>query len=66
VSTPTFAENGIVQRSSTRPHICLEHRVRWERLNPVPEIGAEFLEVLYDVGGGSISDDQGIRHNGRE
>ena len=66
VSTPTFAENGIVQRRNTRPHICLEHRVRWERLNPVPETAAEFLEVFYDVGGGSISGDQAIRHNGRE
>jgi transcriptional regulator with XRE-family HTH domain len=65
-STPAFAENGIVQRRNTRPHICLEHRVRWERLNPVPESGAEFLEVIYDVGGGSISGDQAIRHNGRE
>jgi transcriptional regulator with XRE-family HTH domain len=66
VSTPTFAENGIVQRRNTRPHISLEHRVRWERLNPVPESAAEFLEVFYDVGGGSVSGDQAIRHNGRE
>lgn len=66
VSAPTFAENGIVQRRNTRPHISLEHRVRWERLNPVPESAAEFLEVFYDVGGGSISGDQAIRHNGRE
>ncbi len=60
------AEKGVVQRRATRPHISLEHGVRWERLNPSPEAGAEFLEILYDVGGGSVSGDKAIRHNGRE
>jgi transcriptional regulator with XRE-family HTH domain len=63
---PTVTETSVVQRRSSRPHISLEHRVRWERLNPVPEAGAEFLEVFYDVGGGSISGELAIRHNGRE
>jgi transcriptional regulator with XRE-family HTH domain len=60
------AENGIVQRRGSRPHISLEHGVRWERLIPAPEPGAEFLEICYDVGGGSVSGDNAIRHNGRE
>jgi transcriptional regulator with XRE-family HTH domain/quercetin dioxygenase-like cupin family protein len=60
------AENGIVQRRGSRPHISLEHGVRWERLIPAPEPGAEFLEISYDVGGGSVSGDNAIRHNGRE
>lgn len=62
----TLADKGVVQRRTTRPHISLEHGVRWERLNPAPEAGAEFLEILYDVGGGSVSGDKAIRHNGRE
>jgi mannose-6-phosphate isomerase-like protein (cupin superfamily)/DNA-binding XRE family transcriptional regulator len=60
------AESGIVQRRGSRPHISLEHGVRWERLVPAPEPGAEFLEICYDVGGGSVSGDNAIRHNGRE
>jgi transcriptional regulator with XRE-family HTH domain/quercetin dioxygenase-like cupin family protein len=60
------AEASVVQRGHARPHISLQHGVRWERLNPLPEPGAEFLEVTYAVGGGSQPDDQAIRHNGRE
>jgi transcriptional regulator with XRE-family HTH domain/mannose-6-phosphate isomerase-like protein (cupin superfamily) len=63
---PMSAEASLVQRRHSRPHISLQHGVRWERLNPLPEMGAEFLEVTYVVGGGSRSDDQGVRHNGRE
>jgi mannose-6-phosphate isomerase-like protein (cupin superfamily) len=68
ISTPATmsADNGIVQRRNARPHISLEHGVRWERLIPSPEAGAEFLEITYDVGGGSVSGDKAIRHNGRE
>jgi transcriptional regulator with XRE-family HTH domain/quercetin dioxygenase-like cupin family protein len=60
------AEASVVQRGDARPHISLQHGVRWERLNPLPEPGTEFLEVTYAVGGGSQPDDQAIRHNGRE
>ena len=63
---PMSAEASLVQRRHSRPHSSLQHGVRWERLNPLPELGAEFLEVTYVVGGGSRSDDQGVRHNGRE
>lgn len=62
----TPAEKGVVQRRKTRPHISLEHGVRWERLNPSPEADAEFLEIFYEVGGGTVSGDKAIRHNGRE
>jgi transcriptional regulator with XRE-family HTH domain len=62
----TAADRGVVQRRVTRPHISLEHGVRWERLNPSPESAAEFLEIVYDVGGGTLSGDKAIRHNGRE
>jgi transcriptional regulator with XRE-family HTH domain/mannose-6-phosphate isomerase-like protein (cupin superfamily) len=65
-AAPMSAEASLVQRRHSRPHISLQHGVRWERLNPLPELGAEFLEVTYVVGGGSRSDDQGVRHNGRE
>jgi transcriptional regulator with XRE-family HTH domain len=66
VPAASAADSGVVQRRSTRPHISLEHGVRWERLNPAPEPGAEFLEICYDVGGGSVEGDKAIRHNGRE
>jgi transcriptional regulator with XRE-family HTH domain len=65
-SEPSPAEKGIVQRHHNRPHITLQHGVRWERLNPLSESGAEFLEVSYAAGGGYVSDDQAVRHNGRE
>ena len=63
---PVSAEASLVQRRHSRPHISLQHGVRWERLNPLPELGAEFLEVTYVVGGGSRFDDHGVVHNGRE
>ena len=66
VVTRPMTENGIVQRRGGRPHISLEHGVRWERLIPAPEPGAEFLEIWYDVGGGSVSGDNAIRHTGRQ
>lgn len=65
-ASSTAADEGVVQRRGSRPHISLEHGVRWERLNPAPEPGSEFLEICYDVGGGSVSGDNAIRHNGRE
>jgi transcriptional regulator with XRE-family HTH domain len=66
VAEPAPGEKGIVQRRHNRPHITLQHGVRWERLNPEPESGAEFLEVSYEAGGGYASDDEAVRHNGRE
>ena len=46
--------------------IDLERGVRWELLTPVPEPGAEFLEVHYPAGSESSANGQAIRHNGRD
>lgn len=56
----------IVQRRDSRRSIDLEKGVRWELLTPTPEAGAEFLEVLYPVGGSSSTTDHAMRHNGRD
>ncbi len=59
-------ERSIIQRSGQRRAINLERGVRWELLMPTPEPNAEFMEVFYEVGGGSSVADHSIRHNGRE
>jgi transcriptional regulator with XRE-family HTH domain len=59
-------ERSVVLRRNNRRAIDLERGVRWELLTPVPEPGAEFLEVLYPVGGGSSATGEAIRHNGRD
>jgi transcriptional regulator with XRE-family HTH domain len=55
-----------VQRAGTRRAIDLETGVRWERLTPQANPGADFLYVVYDVGGSSCQGDRFIRHSGRE
>jgi transcriptional regulator with XRE-family HTH domain len=55
-----------VQRAGTRSAIDLETGVRWERLTPEANPGADFLYVVYDVGGSSCQGDRFIRHSGRE
>ena len=55
-----------VQRVSNRLAIELETGVRWERLTPTPDANADFLYVVYDVGGASAECDRFIRHSGRE
>jgi transcriptional regulator with XRE-family HTH domain len=55
-----------VQRHATRSAIVLESGVRWERLTAKPDAEADFLYVVYDIGGSSSSSDQFIRHAGRE
>jgi mannose-6-phosphate isomerase-like protein (cupin superfamily) len=57
---------GRVQRAGGRHAIVLESGVRWERLTPNPDPGADFLYVVYDVGGSSSEGDRFIRHSGRE
>ena len=70
--TPTPApaepsvEGGLVQRAATRTAIDLESGVRWERLTPTADPNADFLYVVYNVGGSSSRDDKFIRHSGRE
>ena len=54
---------------SVREHatpIALDTGVRWERLTPQADPGADFLYVVYDVGGSSCQGDRFIRHSGRE
>ncbi len=55
-----------VQRAGSRKAIQLESGVRWERLTPTPDPGADFLYVVYEVGGSSSEGDRFIRHAGRE
>jgi transcriptional regulator with XRE-family HTH domain len=55
-----------VQRAARRKTLELESGVRWERLTSHPDRLADFLYVVYDVGGSSNRDDRAIRHSGRE
>jgi len=57
---------GIVLRGASRPTINLNSGPRWERLTARPEVGAEFIEVIYDSATGSEPPIDFIRHNGRE
>jgi transcriptional regulator with XRE-family HTH domain len=60
------AEEPHVQRAARRKTLELESGVRWERLTSDPDRLADFLYVVYDVGGSSNRDDRAIRHSGRE
>jgi transcriptional regulator with XRE-family HTH domain len=55
-----------VQRAGRRLAIELETGVRWERLTPNADADADFLYVVYDLGGASAECDRFIRHSGRE
>jgi transcriptional regulator with XRE-family HTH domain len=55
-----------VQRAGSRRAIDLESGVRWERLTAQADPEADFLYVVYDVGGSSSQGDSFIRHSGRE
>jgi transcriptional regulator with XRE-family HTH domain len=56
----------LVQRRDTRKGIELESGVRWERLTPTAEEHADFLYVVYEVGGASSRGGTHMRHMGRE
>jgi transcriptional regulator with XRE-family HTH domain len=64
----TTAEPGLslVQRRDDRKGIDLESGVRWERLTPTFEPDADFLYVVYEVGGASSRPGTHMRHMGRE
>lgn len=66
VAEPAAESDGRVQRKGTRKAIQLESGVRWERLTPTSDPDADFLYVVYDVGGSSCQDERFIRHSGRE
>lgn len=57
---------GPIQRAATRKRIRLASGVSWERLTTRSEPGAEFLHVVYDVGGASSPNDEHQRHAGHE
>jgi len=59
-------DGGRVQQAATRRAIDLETGVRWERLTPQADPEADFLYVVYNVGGSSSQGDRFIRHTGRE
>lgn len=56
----------LVQRRDARKGIDLESGVRWERLTPTAEPDADFLYVVYEVGGASSREGTHMRHMGRE
>jgi transcriptional regulator with XRE-family HTH domain len=56
----------LVQHRDTRKGIELESGVRWERLTPTAEPDADFLYVVYEVGGASSREGTHMRHMGRE
>lgn len=59
-------EAGIVMRRGARPSMQLQSGPRWERLTAKPEVGAEFIEVIYQPSPGSVPPEDFIRHPGRE
>jgi transcriptional regulator with XRE-family HTH domain len=63
---PAEAGASVVQRRDERKGIDLESGVRWERLTPTPEHDADFLYVVYEVGGASSRPGTHMRHMGRE
>jgi transcriptional regulator with XRE-family HTH domain len=63
---PAGLDSDRVQRSATRHGIDLQSGVRWERLTAQPDPEADFLYVVYDVGGSSSQNDLFMRHAGRE
>lgn len=57
---------GMLLRRGDRRVINLERGVQWQLLMPDPDPSVEFMEVIYEPGGGSMLADHAIRHNGRE
>lgn len=63
---PTSIPGGPVQRASDRREIRLASGVVWQRLTTQSEIGAEFLHVIYEVGGASSPEHAFQCHSGHE
>jgi transcriptional regulator with XRE-family HTH domain len=63
---PAETSASVVQRYDERKGIDLESGVRWERLTPTSEHDADFLYVVYEVGGASSRPGTHMRHMGRE
>ncbi len=60
------ADSGRLQKAAARQALELQSGVRWERLTAQPDPEADFLYVVYDVGGSSSQNDLFMRHAGRE
>lgn len=65
VAPPSALDGTLVLRAAERPAIKLKSGPRWERLTVNPEPNIEFLEVIYDVGGGT-EEPEFSRHEGVE
>jgi transcriptional regulator with XRE-family HTH domain len=65
-AAPAEERGSLVQRRDERKGLDLESGVRWERLTPTPEHDADFLYVVYEVGGASSRSGTHMRHMGRE
>jgi transcriptional regulator with XRE-family HTH domain len=65
-AAPAEAGASVVQRRDARKGLELESGVRWERLTPTAEPDADFLYVVYEVGGASSRPGTHMRHMGRE
>ncbi len=60
-------EAGIVQRSGSRPILTLNSGPTWERLTARPEVGREFIEVVYAPASvGASPPNDLVTHSGRE
>jgi transcriptional regulator with XRE-family HTH domain len=59
-------DSGRLQKAAARQALELQSGVRWERLTAQPDPEADFLYVVYDVGGSSSQNDLFMRHAGRE
>jgi len=57
---------GIVLRQDRRPSIPLPSGTRWERLSPQPEVGGEFIEVVYPPADHASAPDEFTMHSSRE
>lgn len=57
---------GPMVRVEDRHVIDLDSGVRWERLTSHQHEDVDFLQVVYDVGGSSASEEVMMRHPGRE
>ena len=65
-AAPPRADSERLQKAATRQAIELQSGVRWERLTAQADSEADFLYVVYDVGGSSSQNDLFMRHAGRE
>lgn len=67
VARGTLDDSLVVLRAGARPTIPLPGGTRWERLTPKPEVGAEFIEVVYPA---ALQDSEPpqdfIQHSSRE